>query len=324
MAIFICLHIDVLLLVFQTYILIMESNYLFLLFNHWLVKWSTLAYPSCSRPLCMWVALFTHFFEHIRCLFMFIHLFISLGRKHHLHLGRECLHDLLANSSFLAKSKALLGADWCEKATVILSGLSVNNQVAFVYVVLVLLSWLVMEGLVFNFSVILLENVFQNVLSCCLDSVIWPISLYVGVSDWNYQPFGFEVWGSWWVDLVLNGLFILYEALRWLLWILVKVMELLISLVPISWWLLLVVLSHLFTVKRVVLALNFGRTSHWWLSVKLTATTLHLLSLDYISHIGCSALIMRSGEGSDWRTMINVLRIIKLSLFLKFHLLIWS
>ena len=120
----------------------------------------------------MRVALLTDLFKHIRRFLMLIDLFISLSCKHHLHLCRECLHDLLANSSFLAKSQALLGADRREKATVILGSLSVDYQVAFVYVVFVLLSWLVVEGLVFYFTVVLLENGFQDVLSRCLDAVV--------------------------------------------------------------------------------------------------------------------------------------------------------
>ena len=78
-----------------------------------------------------------------------------------------------------------------------------------------------------------------------------------------------------------------------------KVLELLVGPIPVIIWLLFVILSHLFAVQRVVLALDFSRTRHWGLSVELAAATLHLLCLDYISHVGRSALIMRSGEGCD-------------------------
>jgi hypothetical protein len=119
----------------------------------------------------MWVALLTNLLEHIRRLFMLIHLLISFGGKHHLHLSWECLHYFLANSTLLTESKALFRTNSSEKSAVILGSLSVNDQVAFVYVVFILLSWLVVESLIFYFSIIFLK-VFQNVLPSSLNPVI--------------------------------------------------------------------------------------------------------------------------------------------------------
>jgi hypothetical protein len=181
-----------------------------------------------------------------------------------------------------------------------------------------------MESLILHFFISTFKGI-QNVLSSILNAVTRPISFKTfnnfRISDWNDQFFRLEVWRTRrsQLSLVLSLLIVLNKRL-WLsillneLWlnILSHIMKLLIGLI------MPVVIRHLLRIQRVVrLAMSLhdlNRALHWRLSINLTATTLHLLCLNDICHVGCGALVIRS----------SLRRILKLLLLLKFQWLIWS